>query len=105
MVKTYGPCFRFRERALDGSNVVRLAIVIPSKNLDNVVLVTILEDGFPTFGQEMLVSEIGELEQENGSSKRKPRKPTTHVFVKGILSIMGEKVGRDSTHVGWFGGS
>lgn len=57
VIETIHPGLTVRLRALDRPNIVRFAIIIPSKNLNNIKLVSTGNDGFPTLCVQVLVRE------------------------------------------------
>lgn len=61
MVHPVGPGLTIRLVALDRPNVVRLAIIVPCQDLDDVELVPGVKDGFPALGVQMLIRQKDEL--------------------------------------------
>jgi len=69
MVHSISPSLAIRLGSLNRTHVVRLSIVVPSEDFDDVKLVSGANQGFPPFCIEMLVGKEDEL-KEISSEKR-----------------------------------
>ena len=58
MVHTVGPSFAVWLRTFNGSDIVGFAIVVPGVDFDNIDLVSSFDQGLPSPGKEVLVSQI-----------------------------------------------
>lgn len=61
VVKAVNPGVGHRLSTLDGTNVVRLAVVVPGNDLNHVEHVTLLNDVLPTSGIQMGVRVVDPL--------------------------------------------
>ena len=62
MVETVNPILAVGLITLDWTDVVGLAIVVPGDDLDYVDLVTVVDDGFPALGIQVVTRHVDPLE-------------------------------------------
>jgi len=62
MIEAIDPRLAIWLSTLNGTQIVRFAIVVPSQALDDVNLVTDLHQAFPALGIEVIITQIYPLE-------------------------------------------
>jgi len=62
VVETVNPILAVGLITLDWTDVVGLAIVVPGDDLDYVDLVTVVDDGFPALGIQVVTRHVDPLE-------------------------------------------
>lgn len=63
MVHSISPSLAIRLGSLNGAHVVRLSVVVPGEDFDDVELVSGANQGFPPFCVQMLVGKEDELKE------------------------------------------
>ena len=61
MVETVNPILTVGLVALDGTDVVRLAVVVPGNDLDDVDFGAVADDGLPTLVVQVVVRHVNPL--------------------------------------------
>lgn len=83
VIKAVNPILGVGLSTFDGSNIVRLAIVIPGEDFDHLNLITVLDKGVPAIRESVPVTA-----------------GIDEVLVEGVSTIVSEEVGADGSHVG-----
>jgi len=81
VVETVNPSLRVGLSSLNGGDVMRLAVVIPSEEFDQVNLVAVFDDGLPAGSVQMIITVVNP------------------VLVVGVGTVMSEEPRADSSHI------
>lgn len=96
---TINPGLRVRLSALDRGDVVGFTVIVPGEDLDEVELVTVLNDAFPAGVVEVVVGVVDELQNNIKYGALSKNVKITHVLVEAVGSIVSEEPGANASHV------